>query len=144
MLNGHFYWQDDRGSHVECFSFIFHQLAMREACKYVEEKLSVKVRYLSPKQMSEECCPFHAYCHTDLNLNFYLHFQVDRLGKDSLINCAKTSMSSKLINSDSDFFATMLHLAFLFIYTGYSITFARVITNCKILIPYWRSAFVLT
>ncbi|XP_044406998.1 T-complex protein 1 subunit alpha isoform X2 [Triticum aestivum] len=52
-----------------------YRLAMREACKYVEEKLSVKV---------------------------------DKLGKVSLVNCAKTSMSSKLIHSDSDFFANLV------------------------------------
>ncbi|URD80808.1 T-complex protein 1 subunit alpha [Musa troglodytarum] len=52
-----------------------YRLAMREACKYVEEKLAVKV---------------------------------EKLGKDSLVNCAKTSMSSKLIAIDSDFFANLV------------------------------------
>ncbi|KAK7369205.1 hypothetical protein VNO80_11240 [Phaseolus coccineus] len=52
-----------------------YRLAMREACKYVDEKLAVKV---------------------------------EKLGKDSLINCAKTSMSSKLIAGDSDFFSNLV------------------------------------
>ncbi|CAD5192600.1 unnamed protein product [Musa acuminata subsp. malaccensis] len=52
-----------------------YRLAMREACKYVEEKLATKV---------------------------------EKLGKDSLVNCAKTSMSSKLIATDSDFFANLV------------------------------------
>ncbi|MQM08798.1 hypothetical protein Taro_041656 [Colocasia esculenta] len=51
------------------------RLAMREACKFVDEKLAVKV---------------------------------EKLGKDSLVNCAKTSMSSKLVASDSDFFSNLV------------------------------------
>ncbi|KAF0922095.1 hypothetical protein E2562_024667 [Oryza meyeriana var. granulata] len=35
-------------------------------------------------------------------------YRVEKFGKDSLINCAKTSMSSKLINLDSDFFANLV------------------------------------
>ncbi|XP_042048219.1 T-complex protein 1 subunit alpha-like [Salvia splendens] len=52
-----------------------YRLAMREACKYVDDKLAVKV---------------------------------EKLGKDSLINSAKTCMSSKLIGGDSDFFASLV------------------------------------
>lgn len=34
--------------------------------------------------------------------------KVDTLGKDALVNCCKTSMSSKLIGSESTFFANMV------------------------------------
>ncbi|XP_058772912.1 T-complex protein 1 subunit alpha-like isoform X2 [Vicia villosa] len=53
-----------------------YRLAMREACKYIDEKLAVKV---------------------------------EKLGKDSLVNCAKTSMSSKLISGDSDYFENLIN-----------------------------------
>jgi len=49
-----------------------YMLAQREACRYIEEMLSIPV---------------------------------DSLGGDVLLNCAKTAMSSKVINLDSEFFA---------------------------------------
>ena len=33
--------------------------------------------------------------------------KIDKLGEDALVNCCKTSMSSKLIGADSDFFSKM-------------------------------------
>lgn len=52
-----------------------YRLAMREAIKYMNENISIKVEHLE---------------------------------KESLLSIAKTSMSSKIIGSDSDFFAQMV------------------------------------
>eukprot|EP00850_Spirogloea_muscicola_P000030 SM000001S04432 [mRNA] locus=s1:115832:120078:- [translate_table: standard] len=52
-----------------------YRLAMRESCKYIEEKLSIKV---------------------------------EKLGKEVLLNSAKTSMSSKIIGDNADHFAKIV------------------------------------
>merc|ERR1711963_939003 len=52
-----------------------YRLACREACKYIQENLSL---------------------------------DTSGLDRDALINCAKTSMSSKLVSVDSYFFADMI------------------------------------
>ncbi|DBA65756.1 hypothetical protein WJX79_009860 [Trebouxia sp. C0005] len=51
------------------------RLAMREACKFIEENLSMRV---------------------------------ETLGKEALINCAKTAMSSKIVGAESEFFSQLV------------------------------------
>ncbi len=34
--------------------------------------------------------------------------RVENLGKETLINCAKTAMSSKIVGSESDFFSQLV------------------------------------
>lgn len=51
-----------------------YRLAMREACKYIENQLAIPV---------------------------------DTLGADTLINAAKTAMSSKIVGADADFFSKL-------------------------------------
>ena len=51
------------------------QTAALQACKFIEENLSMRV---------------------------------ETLGKETLINCAKTAMSSKIVGSESDFFSQLV------------------------------------
>lgn len=43
-----------------------------------------------------------------VSLKYFVNNPVENVGEDALINCAKTSMSSKLIGADTKFFAQLV------------------------------------
>jgi T-complex protein 1 subunit alpha len=75
-----------------------YKIACREACKYIEENLCMKV---------------------------------SDLGKDCLINCAKTSMSSKIIGSENVFYSKMVVDAISYVKQGdkYPVKAVNIVKN---------------
>lgn len=54
---------------------------------------------------------FEFFCFFEL-IGMFPLMQVEKLGREPLINCAKTAMSSKIIGPDSEFFSKMVPIFF--------------------------------
>lgn len=78
------------------------RLAMREVRDFLHPCLNLAcIGFCSG---FEHCLPLQACKFIEENLSM----KVDTLGQETLINCAKTAMSSKIVGSESDFFSQLV------------------------------------
>jgi T-complex protein 1 subunit alpha len=71
---------------------------LRRANELIKNKVHPTSIIMGYKIAAKEACKF---------LTENMAISVKELGKEALINCAKTSMSSKIIGPDSEKFATL-------------------------------------
>lgn len=95
---------------------------LKRANDLIKNKLHPTSIMSGYKMACREACN---YIQTNLSM------KVSDLGKDCLVNCAKTSMSSKIIGAENDFFSKLVAESVLFIKTGdkYPIKSINIIKN---------------
>jgi hypothetical protein len=104
------------------------QTAKKEACLFIAKKMSTKVithTHTHTSTIMHICSHIHilslSHTHTHIHMHTLSHThvytlslflshtytQVSDMGSDAIMNIARTSISSKVIGAESDFFATM-------------------------------------